>query len=139
MELLSAGTFYSLLVPTPTPRASAEYVQTREEWVGLCLFTWSVERKGGNKEAQAELKSHFSLVPACLCHSLRWAMGFSLREGNGLWPKTTEPLHFRVASPLPNHSSCWRIGAEGWEGNSDTPSLRAVYPDGVPSPSVSPR
>lgn len=141
MELLWAGTPYSLLAPTPTPRASAEYVQTREEWVGLCLFTWSEKRKGGSKEAQAELEAHFSLDPACLCHSLRWARGFSLREGNGFWPKTTEPLHFRLASPLPNHSSgtcTW--GLEDW-GRGVGGEFRHPFPQGrlprrSPQPSV---
>lgn len=67
---------------------------------GLCLFTWSEKGKEGSKEAQADLESHFSLDPAyfCLCLSLRWAMGFSLREGNGFWPKTTEPLQAGLCS-----------------------------------------
>lgn len=46
-------------------------------------------------------------------------MGFSLQEGNGFWPETTEPpSHYRLASPLPIHSSDRDLG---WKGVVQTP------------------
>lgn len=50
-------------------------------------------------------------------------MGFSLREGNGFWPETTEPLSlFRLASPLPIRSSDMYLG---WKG-----VVQAPFPSG---------
>lgn len=52
-------------------------------------------------------------IPLAPAPSLRWAMGFSLQEGNGFWPETTEPLsHFRSVSlsPLAPHIHV----LEGW-------------------------
>lgn len=82
------------------------------------------EREGGR---QGGLRWTWSLIPICTllapAPSLRWAMGFSLREGNGFWPETTEPLSlFRLASPLPIRSSDMYLG---WKG-----VVQAPFPSG---------
>lgn len=73
--------------------------------------------------------------------SLRWAMGFSLQEGNGFWPETTAPLsHFRLASPLHIRSSSytWTWGLVRSGGRFRPPSPRGSAVQTSSHPSVLP-
>lgn len=136
MKTLRAGTPLSSWSPSyPTPWASAKKAQTGEEQ-GLCLFTWADKGNGEGKEAPGQAPSLTPIcIPACPCPSLRWAVGFSLREGNGFCPETTEPLsHFRFgvsSSHPPLHT---HLVAGGREGSSGSPPHRAGCPRLAPHP-----
>lgn len=138
MKTLRAGTPLSSWSPSyPTPWASAKKAQTGEEQ-GLCLFTWADKGHGEGKEAPGQAPSLTPIcIPACPCPSLRWAVGFSLREGNGFWPETTEPLsHFRFgvsSSPHPYIHTWWLEGGKGVQ--APLPTGQAA-PDWLPIRSV---
>lgn len=128
--------------PRPRPHPQGQYrmcINWRRAGWTLSLHLVR-EGEEGRQEDPRQIWSLAPIwTPLAPGPSLRWAMGFSLREGNSFWPETTEPLsHFRLASPLPTHCSYTRTwGLEGWSGESSgSPPLRAGCPDWLASPSV---
>lgn len=80
-----------------------EPTQTREGQ-GLCLFTWAQKGKGKTRRPQGRPGVSCQSVPLCPCPSPQMDHGFSLQEGNGFCPETTEPLsyfRFGLSHPTP--------------------------------------